>query len=96
MSARGIVGAVFVDGTVTNECYYDVLTNNFIPVIQSDPEFDLIWFIQDGTGSSHRTSNESALLEEHFQNPVIALGDPYHSGMGINWPPYSPDFKLYD
>ncbi|GFU18781.1 uncharacterized protein NPIL_218881 [Nephila pilipes] len=58
-------GAAFVDGTVTSKRYCVVLSNNFIPVIQSDPEFDLMWFIEVGAGP-HRISNVFALLEEHF------------------------------
>ena len=42
MSTRGVVGAVSVDGTVTSERHCDVMANNFISVIQSDPEFDLM------------------------------------------------------
>ncbi|GFS31200.1 hypothetical protein NPIL_550461, partial [Nephila pilipes] len=42
-STRGLVREVFVDGTVTSERYCDVLGNNFISVIQRDPEFDLVW-----------------------------------------------------
>lgn len=95
MSTRGIVGAVFVDGTVTSARYCDVLANSFIPAIQGDPEFELMWFMQDGA-RPHRTSNVFDLLDEHFQNRVIALGYPDHTGMGINWPPYSPDFNPCD
>ena len=61
ISIRGMVGAVFVDGTVASERYYGVLANNFIPVIQSDLKFNLLWFMQDGA-RPHRTSNLFALL----------------------------------
>lgn len=72
MSTRGIVRAVFVNGTVTSERYCDVLANNFIPAVQSNSEFDLMWFMQDGA-RPHHTSNMFALLEEHFQNHVQKL-----------------------
>ncbi|GFS59698.1 hypothetical protein NPIL_689501 [Nephila pilipes] len=81
MSTRGIVGTIFVDETVTNERYCDVLANNFFRVIQSDPEFDLMSLIQDGT-RPYRPSNVFALLKEHFQNHMIALGYLDHTGMG--------------
>ena len=67
MSTRGIVGAVFIDGAFTSERYCEVLANTFIPVIQSDSEFELIWFMQDGA-RPNRTSNVFAVLEEHFHD----------------------------
>lgn len=36
------------------------------------------------------------LLAEHCQHPVIIWGYPDHTGMGINWPGYSPDFNPCD
>ena len=59
---------------------------------KSDPEFELVWFMQD-EDRPLRTSNVSALLEELFHDRVIALGYPDHTGMGINWPSCSLDFN---
>ena len=95
MSTRGIFGALFIDGTVISERYHDVLANNFIPTIQSDPEFNLMWFMQD-CARPHRTSNVFALLEERFHDRVIVLGYLDHTGMGIKWPTYSEDFNPCD
>ena len=63
--------------------------------IQSDPEFDLMWFMQDGA-RPHRSAAVFAVLEEHFRHRVIALGYPQATGMVINWPPYSPDLNPCD
>lgn len=84
-----------MDGTVTSQRYCDVLANNFIPIIQSAPGFYWMWFIQDGA-RPHRTSDIFALLAENFQHRVIGLVYLDPTGMGINWPLYSPDFNPCD
>ena len=44
-----------------------VLRNRFIPVIQSEPGFQSMWFIQD-SGLPHGTNEVFHLLEKHFHD----------------------------
>lgn len=95
MSSRGIIGAIFIEGTVTAERYVKILENDLIPIIQSDPDFEKMWFMQDGA-RPHRTNRVFEVLEEHFGERILALGYPEATGMGIAWPPYSPDLNPCD
>ena len=95
MSSHGIIGPTFVDGTVNTERYVKILENDFIPIIQSAPDFDKMWFMQDGA-RPHRTRRVFDVLEEHFGDRILALGYRDITGMGLDWPPYSPDLNPCD
>ncbi|GBO19104.1 hypothetical protein AVEN_120695-1 [Araneus ventricosus] len=51
-----------------------------------------MWFMQDGA-TPHRTNEVFDLLDEHFNERIVALGHPKSKYMGIDWPPYSPDLN---
>jgi len=95
LSSAGIIGAIFIDGTVTSSQYIEVLKDNFIPAIQSYPGFDQMWIMQD-EARPHRTTDVFAVLNEYFDERVIALGYRDKTGKGIDWPPYSLDLNPCD
>lgn len=79
MSSHRIIGHIFVDITVTSVRYMKVLeidlNFDFIPIIESDSDFDKMWFIQDGS-LSHWTNKVFDVVEEHFVDRILALGYP--------------------
>ncbi|GBM69071.1 hypothetical protein AVEN_275702-1 [Araneus ventricosus] len=75
LSSRGIVGAIFFEQTVNSARYVETLRNQFIPAIQSEPDFESMWFMQDGA-TPQRTNEVFDLLEEHFKERIVALGYP--------------------
>ncbi|GBM20403.1 hypothetical protein AVEN_222107-1 [Araneus ventricosus] len=75
LSSRGIVGAIFFEQTVNSARYVEALRNQFIPAIQSEPDFKSMWFMQGGT-TPHRTNEVFDLLEDHFNERIVALGYP--------------------
>ena len=95
MSSHGIIGAIFIEGTVTTERYVKILKNDFIPIIQSDPDFEKMWFMQEGT-RPHRTDGVFEVLEEHFGERILAMGYPECTGIGITWLHYYPDLNPCD
>ncbi|GBM80288.1 hypothetical protein AVEN_70362-1 [Araneus ventricosus] len=54
-----------------------------------------MWFMQDGA-TPHRTNEVFDLLEEHFNERIVALGYPKSKNMGNDWPPCSPDLNHCD
>ncbi|GBN95858.1 hypothetical protein AVEN_204265-1 [Araneus ventricosus] len=84
-----------LEETVNSAQYVEALRNQFIPAIQSEPDFESMWFMQDGA-TPHHTNEVFDLLEEHFDERIVALGYPKLKNMGIDWPPYSPDLNPCD
>ncbi|GBL70488.1 hypothetical protein AVEN_217785-1 [Araneus ventricosus] len=71
LSSRGIVGTIFFEQAVNSERYVEALRNQLIPAIQSEPDFECMWFMQD-FATPHRTNEEFDLLEEHFNERIVA------------------------
>ncbi|GBN82707.1 hypothetical protein AVEN_156381-1 [Araneus ventricosus] len=95
LTSRGIVGAIFFEQTFNSARYVEALRNQFIPAIQSKPDFESLWFMQDGA-TPHRTNEVFDLFEEHFNERIVALGYPKSKNVGIDWPAYSPDLNPCD
>lgn len=95
ISEVGIVGPYFFDQTVNGPRYLEMLTNDFFPVIQGMDAIDHFWFQQDGA-LPHRTNLVFEALEEFFDNRVIGLSYEERTGLGMDWPPYSPDLTPCD
>ena len=81
--------------TMNSALYVGMLRNQFIPVIQSEPDFESMWFMQDDA-PHYRTNEIFHLLEEHFNERIVALGCPKSKNMGIDWSPYPPDLNPSD
>ena len=52
-------------------------------------------FMEDGA-RSQRTADIFNFRNEHFNDRVIALEYPTHTGSGGDWPPYSADMNPCD
>ncbi|GBM81619.1 hypothetical protein AVEN_82347-1 [Araneus ventricosus] len=81
--------------TVNSARYVEALRNQFIKAIQSEPDFESMWFMQDGA-TPHPTTEVFDRLEKHFNELILALGYPKSKNMGIDWLPYSPDLNPCD
>ncbi|GFU94921.1 uncharacterized protein TNCV_462341 [Trichonephila clavipes] len=80
---------------VNTERYVKVLEKDSIPIIQSAPDFNKMWFMQDGA-QSHRSRRVFDVLKEPFEERILALGFPEAIDTGLNWPPHSPDPSACD
>ena len=69
--------------------------NQTISVIQSQPDIESMWFMQDDA-PPHRTDEMFHLLKEPLNEWIMALGYPKSKNMGIDWPSYSPDLNPCD
>lgn len=95
MSSKGIIGPFFTRETITSFRYIEIL-QQFVATFQSledTPENS--WFMQDGA-RPHRTTAVFEFLEEYFSERVIALHYSRVTGIGMDWPPYSPDLNPCD
>ena len=85
----GIVGPQFFDGTVTGERYLDKLKNFVIPALKQRPDFNNLYFQQDGAPPHYATVVRN-LLDETFPDKWIDRRGP------IEFPPRSPDITPMD
>lgn len=84
-----IIGPFFYNGNLTTERYLDLLQNQVLPAIQDLPNFNQIWFMQDGC-PVHNSRAAREFLNLHFPNRWIGT-----NGI-IRWPPRSPDLTTQD
>ena len=68
---------------------------NFFNYANGMDAIDEHWFMQDGA-PPHRVLKVFDLINEYYDERVIALYYPHNKGMGIDWPPYSPDLNACD
>lgn len=95
LTSSTIIGPFFIEGTVTGEKYVYMLTIQFLPKIRQLRMVRGYWFQYDGA-RPHRTEEALTLLSRTFQGQLIGLDSPKFSGVGIEWPPYSPDLSPCD
>ena len=89
ISSDGIVGPQFFDGTVTGERYLDKLRNVIVPALKQRPDFNNLYFQQDGAPPHYATVVRN-LLDETFPDKWIGRRGP------IEFPPRSPDITPMD
>ena len=89
ISSDGIVGPQFFDGTVTGERYLDKLRNVIVPALKQRPDFNKLYFQQDGAPPHYATAVQN-LLDETFPDKWIGRRGP------IEFPPRSPDITPMD
>lgn len=95
ISSKGLIGPFFRTGTITALRYLEIL-REFVAIQNAlDDAESTSWFMQDGA-RPHRTADVFNFLSEHFNNRVIALDYPTHTGSGMDWPPLSPDLTPCD
>lgn len=94
----GIIDPKCIDGTVIIEWCAKILENDFIPIIQSEPYFEKMWFMKDGAWCN-RTKKLFDVLKEHFGNRNLALkylDSEVPPWMRLALPPYSLDLITCD
>jgi hypothetical protein len=62
---KGVVGPVFITGTVTGKSYLELLEERFLPDVQEWDNFDEMIFMQDGA-PPHWALIVRAWLDENF------------------------------
>lgn len=65
LSSRAIVGALFLEQTITSVLYLELLKNQSVRVIQNEPDLDSMWFMQDGA-LLPRANKVFYVFEEYF------------------------------
>lgn len=95
ISSYGIIGPVFIKGSVTGESYLSLLQEEFITKVQENRDFGQMWFMQDGA-RPHTTNQNLTYLYGKFSDRVISNRFPEVLNAGIEWPPYSPDLNPCD
>jgi hypothetical protein len=87
---RGVVGPVFIYGTVNGDNYLEMLKNRFLPIVEAWDDADTLIFQQDGA-TPHWKKTVRAWLDEEFPNRWIGRDSP-----NMPWAPYSPDLSPLD
>ena len=94
-SFKGLIGPFFKSEIIPAPRYLGILLV-FVAVQRAlEDTANTSWFLQDGA-RPHRTADVFNFLDEHFNNRVIALNNPTHTGSCLNWPSYSPDMYPCD
>jgi len=88
VSASGLVGPFFFEGTVTGDSYVSMLNNNFLPSVENWPLGEM-WFQQDGA-PPHYSIAARNWLNDKFPNRWIGRRG------SIEYPPRSPDLTPPD
>ena len=85
----GIVGPVFFEGTVSGEKYLEKLKIAIVPALKERPDFNSLYFQQDGAPPHFATAVRN-FLDETFPDKWIGRRGP------IEFPPRSPDLTPMD
>lgn len=88
---NNIVGPFVVDGNLTGEIYFNMLTNNILPAVRAllGANFNSVWFQQDGA-PPHYYLRVRNLLDQVFPNRWIGRRGT------VEWPARSPDLNPLD
>lgn len=89
ISCDGVIGPVFIDGTVDSHKYLDMLTDVVVPQLRTRPNFAELYFQQDGA-PPHYSLDVRGFLDEVFPHHWIGRRG------SIEWPPRSPDLTPMD
>ena len=86
-----VLGPIFIEDTLNEETYLELLFDVVIPHLQEEfgDDFNQLWWAQDGA-PAHRGRRVHNLLSDVFGNRVIGLGHERE------WPPRSPDLTPCD
>ncbi|GBM74211.1 hypothetical protein AVEN_203411-1 [Araneus ventricosus] len=86
-----LIGPVFYKGTLTRQCYLDLLQDVITDFVENLPLHQLrnVWFHHDGTPTL-KISNVKQYLMETFHNQIIGYGG------FVQWPLRSPDLTPLD
>ena len=89
ISSAGIVGPVSFEGTVSGEKYLKKLKAAMVPALKERPDFNSLYFQQDGAPPHFATAVQN-FLDETFPDKWIGRRGP------IKFPPRSPDLTPMD
>lgn len=84
-----IIGPYFFNANVNQHTYLDMLQNFLMPAVTDEPNFQSVYFQQDGC-PAHSTLLVRNYLQEYFGNRWIGRYGP------VNWPARSPDLSPLD
>jgi len=89
LSARGLIGPFFFEGTVTGKAYLEMRRSSILPAIHALYENSDIFYPQD-EAPAHYHRDVRAFLDENLQGRWIGLRGT------IEFPPRSPDLTPLD
>ena len=85
----GIIGPEFFEGTVTGPNYLQKLQTAIFPAMKEMPDFQSLFFMQDGA-PPHNANCAQNYLDEVFPNQWIGWWRP------VEYPPWSLDLTPMD
>jgi len=89
LSARGLIGPFFFEGTVTGKAYLELLRSSILTAIHVLYENSEVFYQQDGA-PPHYHRDVRAFLDENLQGPWIRQRGTFE------FPPCSPDLTPLD
>jgi len=89
LSARGLIGPFFFEGTVTGEAYLEMLRSSILPAIRAIYENSEVFYQQD-RAPPHYHRDVRAFLDENLQGHWIGQSGTFE------FPPHSPDLTPLD
>jgi len=89
LSARGLIGPFFFEGTVTGEAYLEMLRSSILPATRALYENSEVFYQQDGA-PPHYDRDVQAFLDENLQGHWIGQRGTFE------FPPRSPDLTTLD
>jgi len=89
LSARGLIGPFFFEGTVTGEAYLEILRSSILPAIRAIYENSEV-FYQQGGAPPHYHRDVRAFLDENLEGHWIGRRGTFE------YPPLSPDLTALD
>ena len=95
ISSGGIIGPYIFSNSVTGQSYTSLLLEKIIPELEEKDLLDNSWWMQDGA-PPHRVNTAFEVLNQNFQDRVIALGYEDKFQGGLDWPANSPDLNPMD
>lgn len=89
LSTRGVIGPIFLDGTLTGAKYHTVLQEEIVPLLEQRGDFNSLWFQQDGAPPHYATVVRNYLNETFPGRWLGRRGS-------VDWPARSPDLTPMD
>jgi len=86
LSAKGLIGPFFCEGTVTGEAYLEMLRSSILPAVRALYENSELFYQQDGA-PPHYHRDVRSFLDENLQGHWIGRRGTFE------FPPRSPDFN---
>ncbi len=95
ISSHGIIGPVFIRGTVTSSSYHSLIKDDIIPELDIRGYLKSAVYRQDGA-KPHISDKNLLLPRNTFKNCIILNRFLQLFNTSWNWPPYGPDLNPWD